>query len=116
MSALRGPARHSLQRSLYRRGAYEPDGFQPHYVHNARCAEAGNETTTSVARCLPRETTWRQAMMDDRNDINRPLGSDPNANQRPLVPSASYSWGIPAGIAALFLLAGVLFYNSGGHG
>jgi hypothetical protein len=55
-------------------------------------------------------------MMDDRNDINRPLGSDPNANQRPLVPSASYSWGIPAGIAALFLLAGVLFYNSGGHG
>jgi hypothetical protein len=32
------------------------------------------------------------------------------------LPSAGYSWGIPAGIATLLLLAGFLFYNSGGHG
>jgi hypothetical protein len=54
--------------------------------------------------------------MDDRNDINRPVGSDPYLNQRPRAARASYSWGIPAGIAALLLLAGFLFYNSGGHG
>ena len=54
-------------------------------------------------------------MMDD-SGINGNAGSDPNLNQRPQLPSAGYSWGIPVGIAALFLLAGVLAYNSGGHG
>ena len=46
--------------------------------------------------------------MDD-SGINRPAGSD-------RVPSAGYSWGVPVGIAALFLLAGVLAYSFGGHG
>jgi hypothetical protein len=55
-------------------------------------------------------------MIDDRDDIRRPAGTDPYFNQRPRMPSASYSWGIPVGIAALFLLAGFLFFNSGGHG
>ena len=55
-------------------------------------------------------------MLDDRNDINRPVGSDPYLNQRPRVPSAGYGWGIPAAIAALLFIGGFMFYNSGGHG
>jgi hypothetical protein len=52
-------------------------------------------------------------MMDDTG-IDRGVEPAPNINRRRL--SAGYSWGIPAGIAALLLLAGFLFYNSGGHG
>jgi hypothetical protein len=55
-------------------------------------------------------------MMDDRSDIDRPLSSDPYLDQRPRASSAGYGLGIPAGIAALLILAGFLFYNSGGHG
>jgi hypothetical protein len=56
-------------------------------------------------------------MRDDRNGINRPVGSDPYLRKRPRVSDrASRGWGIPVGITALLLLAGFLFYNSGGHG
>ena len=56
-------------------------------------------------------------MRDDRNGINRPVGSDPYLHKRPRVSDrASRGWGIPVGITALLLLAGFLFYNSGGHG
>jgi hypothetical protein len=53
-------------------------------------------------------------MMDDRNDINRP--PDPYLNQRPVMTGRrGYGWGIPVGIAALLLIAGFMFYTSGGH-
>jgi hypothetical protein len=56
-------------------------------------------------------------MLDDRNDINRPLGTDPLYDQRPRVPqNAGYGWSIPVGIAAVLLLGGYLLFNSGGHG
>jgi hypothetical protein len=56
-------------------------------------------------------------MIDDRNDINRTLGSDPYLNQRPcVVENRGYGWGVPVGIAALFILAGFLFYNARDHG
>jgi hypothetical protein len=58
-----------------------------------------------------------KAMLDDRNGISRPVGSDPYLHKRPRVSDrASRGWGIPVGITALLLLAGFLFYNSGGHG
>ena len=54
-------------------------------------------------------------MMDDRNDINRPLGSNPYADQRPLSDNDGYgSWGIPLGIGAIVLIAGLLFFGSSG--
>jgi hypothetical protein len=53
-------------------------------------------------------------MMDDRNDINRPLGSDPYADQRPLSDDGGYGWGIPLGIGAVVLIAGLLFFGSSG--
>jgi hypothetical protein len=56
-------------------------------------------------------------MMDDRNDINRPPGSDPYLNRRPVMTGRrGYGWSIPVAIAALLLIAGFMFYNSGGHG
>jgi hypothetical protein len=55
-------------------------------------------------------------MMDDPNGVSRPPGTDPYLNRRPRMPSASYGWGLPVGIAALFLLAGVVFYNLSSHG
>jgi hypothetical protein len=56
-------------------------------------------------------------MRDDRDGINRPPGTDPYLNRRPRVfQSPAYGWSIPTGIAALFILAGFLFFNSGGHG
>jgi len=54
-------------------------------------------------------------MLNDRDDINRPTGSDPYVNARPPVPSAGYSWGLPAVIAALLLVGGLFFYNSSGR-
>ena len=51
-------------------------------------------------------------MMDDRNDINRPLGSDSYLDQRP-VPGEG-GWGIPIGIGAIVLIAGLLFFGSSG--
>ena len=42
-------------------------------------------------------------MVDDRNDINRPVSSDPYSNAR-TPERRGYSWGIPAGIAAVILL------------
>jgi hypothetical protein len=53
-------------------------------------------------------------MMDDRNDINRPLGSNPYADQRPLSDDGSYGWGIPLAIGAVVLIAGLLFFGSSG--
>lgn len=53
-------------------------------------------------------------MMDDRNDINRPLGSNPYADQRPLSDDGGYGWGIPLGIGAVVLIAGLLFFGSSG--
>ena len=53
-------------------------------------------------------------MMDD-TDTNRNLDTDLYPNRR-RIPSAGLSWGAPVGVAALLLLAGVMFYNSGGHG
>jgi hypothetical protein len=55
-------------------------------------------------------------MIDDRNDIKRPVGSDPYLDPRRPVPSAGYGWGIPAAIAAVLLIAGVLFFGSGNRG
>jgi hypothetical protein len=55
-------------------------------------------------------------MPDDRHGINRPPGTDPYLNRRPRLQLPAYGWSIPVGIAALFILAGFLFYNSGGHG
>jgi hypothetical protein len=52
-------------------------------------------------------------MLDDRNDINRPLGTDPYVDQRP-VGDSGYGWGIPLGIGAVVLIAGLLFFGSGG--
>jgi hypothetical protein len=57
-----------------------------------------------------------KAMMDDRNDINRPLGSDPYVNQRPRVPERRSGWTIPLVIAALLIVGGFLFYNTSNHG
>jgi len=42
-------------------------------------------------------------MMGDRNDINRPVGSNPYSNAR-TPERRGYGWGIPAGIAAVILL------------
>jgi hypothetical protein len=53
-------------------------------------------------------------MFDDRNDINRPLGSDPYLDQRPLSGDGGYGWGIPLGIGAVVLIAGLLFFGSSG--
>ena len=55
-------------------------------------------------------------MLDDRDGINRPPGTDPYLNRRPRVQPSAYGWSIPVGIAALFILAGFLLFNSGGHG
>jgi hypothetical protein len=56
-------------------------------------------------------------MIDDRNDIRRPAGTDPYLNRRPVMPGRrGFSWGIPLAILALLLVAGFMFYNSGGHG
>jgi hypothetical protein len=51
-------------------------------------------------------------MMDDRNDINRPLGTDPYLDRRPLAGDGGYGWGIPLGIGAVVLIAGLLFFGS----
>jgi hypothetical protein len=53
-------------------------------------------------------------MLDDRNDINRPLGSDPYLDQRPVSAEGGYGWGIPLGIGAIVLIAGLLFFGSTG--
>jgi hypothetical protein len=55
-------------------------------------------------------------MPDDRDGINRQPGTDPYLNRRPRLQTPAYGWSIPVGIAALFILAGFLFFNSGGHG
>jgi len=52
-------------------------------------------------------------MMDDRNDPNRPLSSDPYVNQPRTTERAGMGWGIPLGIAAFVLIAGMLFFSSG---
>jgi hypothetical protein len=51
-------------------------------------------------------------MLDDRNDINRPVGSDPYLNQRPRVADRRSGWGIPVVIAALLIIGGLFFYNT----
>jgi hypothetical protein len=53
-------------------------------------------------------------MLDDRNDINRPVGSDPYLDQRPVSGEGGYGWGIPLGIGAIVLIAGLLFFGSTG--
>jgi len=55
-------------------------------------------------------------MLDDRDGVNRPPGTDPYLNRRPRFRPPAYGWSIPVGITVLFILAGFLFFNSGGHG
>jgi hypothetical protein len=53
-------------------------------------------------------------MLDDRNDINRPLGTDPLYDQRPRVSeNTGYGWSVPVGIAAVLLLGGFLLFSVG---
>jgi hypothetical protein len=52
-------------------------------------------------------------MMDDRNDINRPVSSDPYSNAR-TPERRGYGWGIPAGIAAVILLVAAIIFSSAG--
>ena len=53
-------------------------------------------------------------MFDDRNDINRPLGSDSYLDQRPLAGEGGNGWGIPLAVGAVVLVAGLLFFGSSG--
>jgi hypothetical protein len=52
-------------------------------------------------------------MIDDRNDPNRPLNSDPDVNRPVATDSAAMGWGIPLAVAAVVLVAGLLFFNNG---
>ena len=55
-------------------------------------------------------------MIDDRNDPNRPLSSDPYdpyAKRRGATESAGMGWGIPLAVAAAIIVGGLLFYNTG---
>jgi hypothetical protein len=54
-------------------------------------------------------------MMDDRNDINRPVDSDPAFKERKHMSEApGYGWGIPAGIAAVVLIVAAIIFSSAG--
>ena len=52
-------------------------------------------------------------MIDDRNDPNRPLSSDPYLNQPVATESAGMGWGIPLIFGAIVLFAGLFFFSSG---
>jgi hypothetical protein len=53
-------------------------------------------------------------MLDDRNDNNRPLGTDPLYVQPSrLFAKAGYGWSIPVGIAAMLLMGGFLLFSGG---
>ena len=54
-------------------------------------------------------------MMDDRNEINRPVGSDPSFKERTRTSEGpGYGWGIPAGIAAVVLIVAAIIFSSAG--
>jgi hypothetical protein len=56
-------------------------------------------------------------MMDDRGDINRPLGSDPYIDQRqPVSADTTSGWGVGLAVGALLIAAGILFYNTSPRG
>jgi hypothetical protein len=53
--------------------------------------------------------------MDDHNTINRAVQSDPSLKERvPVSEAPGYGWGIPAGIAALVLIAAAIIFSSAG--
>ena len=53
-------------------------------------------------------------MMDDRNDINRPVGSDPSDERAPMSEGRGHGWRIPAGIAAVVLIVAAIVFSSAG--
>jgi hypothetical protein len=54
-------------------------------------------------------------MVDDRNDINRPVDTGPSVYERPRTSSGSgFGWGIPAGIAAMVLIVAAIIFSSAG--
>jgi hypothetical protein len=50
-------------------------------------------------------------MIDDRNDPNRPLSSDPYLNRR-VETGGGMGWGIPLIFGAIVLIAGLFFFSS----
>jgi hypothetical protein len=53
-------------------------------------------------------------MMDDRNDINRPVGSDPSDERAPMSEGRGHGWSIPAGIAVVVLIVAAIVFSSAG--
>ena len=53
--------------------------------------------------------------MDDRNDIDRLVGSDPSFEEHTGTSEDSgYGWGIPVGIAAVVLIVAAIIFSSAG--
>jgi hypothetical protein len=55
---------------------------------------------------------WRNAMMDDRNDPNRPLSYSQYDRSR-LSDDRFSGWGLPALIGAIVLVGGLLLFGTG---